>query len=74
MVKISSLIRQDREFSESVLSLEDMLKAKSPMPIVINGLAGGAEDAYLSEIICEAKRLTGVYPTVMTDGWFRTMI
>ena len=68
MVKISSLIRQDREFSESVLSLEDMLRAKSPMPIVINGLAGGAEDAYLSEIICEAKRLTGVYPTVIVSS------
>ena len=68
MLKISSLIRLDREFSESILSLEDMLRAKSPLPIVVNGLAGGATDAYLTEIICEAKRLTGRCPTVIVSS------
>lgn len=68
MFKVSSLIREDREFGASVLSLEEARRARTPMPIVINGLAGGAEDAYLLELVAEAERIWGSPPTVLVSS------
>ena len=56
MHSISSLIRQDREFGESIRTLKEQLSAKKPLPLVINGLSGGAADAYLAEAVAEARR------------------
>ena len=57
-MNISSLIRQDGEFLASVETMRDAFYKNLPLPIAINGLSGGAEDAYLIEAVKEACRLT----------------
>ena len=59
MTDISSLIRRDKEFFHSVEAIREQLSAKTPLPIAINGLQGGAVDAFVAESILEAKRLSG---------------
>ena len=59
MTDISSIIRRDKEFSHSVESIAEQLRAHNPLPIAINGLTGGATLAYLIEAVREARRLTG---------------
>lgn len=49
MVNIPRLIRLDREFCASVEEARVQLSAKSPLPVIINGLSGGAQDAYITE-------------------------
>ncbi len=68
MLRISSLIRGDREFLDSVQCIEDTYRMGKRLPVVINGLAGGAEDAYLIECALELRRITGRYPTVIADS------
>ena len=53
-MRIPSIIRQDSEYRASVLALTEQLSAKTPLPIVINGLSGGSADAYLIEEIGRA--------------------
>ncbi len=53
MIKIPQLIRLDKEFSDSIVTALSELSAKNPKPIIINGLSGGAESAYLCEAIAE---------------------
>ena len=55
MLKIPRIIRQDKEFSESLSAVRESLSAKSPLPIIINGLSGGAQDAYLTEAVREVR-------------------
>ena len=52
-MKISSTITLDGEFIQSVSAIRESLNGSTPLPIVINGLSGGAEDAYLSEAVRE---------------------
>ena len=59
MTDISSIIRRDKEFSHSIESIGEQLRANNPLPIAINGLTGGATAAYLIEALREARRLTG---------------
>ena len=54
MRSISSLIRQDREFGESLRTLGEQLSAQQPLPLIINGLSGGSADAYLAEAVLDA--------------------
>ena len=51
MSRISSLIRYDGEFGHSIAQMKETLAAKTPLPIVINGLSGGAltNDEYTAE-------------------------
>ncbi len=65
MTDIFSLIRRDKEFSHSTLAINEQLLANNPLPIVINGLQGGAVQAYLAESVREAKRLTGAPSLVL---------
>ena len=58
MSRISSLIRYDGEFSHSILQMKETHEAKTPLPIVINGLSGGALTAYIVESVRELNRLT----------------
>ena len=51
MQKITNPIRLDREFRGATLSLSETVAAKTPLPIVVNGLSGGAADAFLAEAI-----------------------
>ena len=57
MLNISSLIRQDGEFLASVETMREAFSKSVPLPVAINGLSGGAEDAYLVEAVKEARRL-----------------
>ncbi len=57
MLKVSSLIREDREFSASIDTLRSAYSAPVPLPLVVGGLAGGATSAYLTEAVLEAVRL-----------------
>ncbi len=58
-MKISELIRFDREYKAFTLCLEESFRKGEPLPIVVNGLAGGAATAFLTEAACEAVRISG---------------
>jgi len=64
MINISSLIRLDGEFSQSVDTLRAQLLAKTPLPVIINGLSGGGMDAYLTEAVREINLVSGT-PTLI---------
>ncbi len=68
MIRISSFIREDREFSEAIACLEDGHRREKRLPVVINGLAGGAVDAFTVECAHELFRITGKYPAVITES------
>ena len=51
MQRITNPIRLDREFRSASLTLSETTAAKTPLPIVVNGLSGGAADAFLAEAI-----------------------
>ena len=58
-MKISKVIRLDREFGAFVQCLEETCRRQVPLPIVVNGLSGGAASAFLAEAAIEAKRTSG---------------
>ena len=66
-MRIPSIIRQDGEYRASVSTLAEQLSANTPLPVVINGLSGGSQDAYLIEALAEARRLCGA-PVVVFVG------
>ena len=51
MKKLTSLIKLDREFAASVEAVIEELKKNEPSPVVVNGLSGGAESAYVVEAV-----------------------
>ena len=53
MLRVSSLIREDREFEHSTLAIKEARQRGAHEPVVINGLSGGASDAYLVECILD---------------------
>ena len=57
-MKLSNLIRSDREFREYLLTLRDTAKATEKLPIAANGLQGGARDIFLIESVREALSLS----------------
>ncbi len=65
MKRLTSLIRLDREFSASMEALSAEFLKKEPLPIVINGLSGGASSAYLVEGALEARRISGTPPLII---------
>ena len=54
MIEISSLIREDREFLEYETALHSRMLGRCEYPIAVNGLSGGAEDAFVIESIRSA--------------------
>ena len=64
MFRVSSLIREDREFAESILALKEAKSRKLHSPTLINGLSGGAVDAYLCEAVLELQG-SGDIPTLI---------
>lgn len=56
-MNISQIIRLDKEFSAFRECLASDLKSASPLPIVINGLSGGASDAFITEAVREVVAL-----------------
>ena len=69
-MNISKIIRQDREFTAFTECLSSDLKAKAPLPIVINGLSGGASDAFITETVREISTLGSGPALILTadDG------
>ena len=67
MKRLSSLIRSDKEFSASIVTLKEQFSLRSPKPLIINGLSTGASFAYLAEAIGEL-RLTSSAPTLVIVG------
>ena len=63
-MNISKVIRDDRAFTAFAECLAFDLKCASPLPIVINGLSGGAAHAFITETVREAIML-GRVPTVI---------
>lgn len=54
MLKISSLIRQDREYEASIGAMREAFAAAEALPMVINGLSDGAKDAYAAAAVTDA--------------------
>ena len=54
MERISSLIRFDKEYRDFFDTLLQAYRQKTSYPIVINGLTGGSEDAFLAESVIDA--------------------
>ena len=50
MKTIFEAIRLDREFNEAERTLEGVLLADRPLPLIINGLSGGALPAFVSKM------------------------
>ena len=57
MMNISRIIRLDKEFTAFAECFASDLRSASPLPIVINGLSGGAADAFITEAVREAVSL-----------------
>ena len=49
MSSVASLIREDKEFFATLSGIRVALRASEPYPLLVNGLTGGAEDAFLTE-------------------------
>ena len=69
-MNISKIIRQDREFTAFTECLSSDLKTKAPLPIVINGLSGGASEAFITETVREISTLGSGPALILTadDG------
>ena len=52
-MNISRIIRQDKEFSAFLECLRHEMRKDTPLPIVVNGIAGGAADAFITECVRE---------------------
>ena len=64
-MRLSGLIRADREYKSFSLTLGEALRATEPLPIVVNGLTGGAELAFLAEAIRDARKLSSAPALVL---------
>ncbi len=57
-MKLSSIIRSDREFREYALTLKREICKAEHLPIVANGISGGASDVFLAQSVKEAMEAT----------------
>ena len=51
MKNVTAIIREDREYRQFEATLEEQLVAARHLPIVVNGLSGGAVDAFTAEML-----------------------
>ena len=68
MSGLTGLIRADREFPNFLDTLKASFKAVDGLPIAVNGLSGGAEDAFLVEGVVEARRLSPSPVLILVGG------
>ena len=68
MIEISSLIRHDREFLSAMDTITCAYKEDRPLPIAINGLAGGAGAVFIREAVRHALSVTGVPVTLFVGS------
>ena len=66
MQRLSALIRADREYESFLSAMTEAYRSAESYPIAVNGLSGGAEDAFIVESVIEARRLTGAPVLIMT--------
>ena len=59
MKNLTTIIRQDGEFSKYLKSFIDAYSSEEGLPIAVNGLSGGAESAFIAEAAHEAVRISG---------------
>ncbi len=52
---VYSAVRLDREYRQAVTALKEQWTSAKPLPLVINGLSGGALDAFCSELVTDIK-------------------
>ena len=52
-MNISKIIRQDKEFLAYLECFKSSIQRDTTLPIVINGLSGGATDAFITETVVE---------------------
>ena len=57
MSRLTSLIREDREYKNFASAFSEAASAAKPLPIAVNGLTGGAEDAFIVESVRDAIAL-----------------
>ena len=68
MHRLTALIRADREYQGFLDTLRQVfLRSEELYPIAVNGLSGGAEDAFIVESVSEALKLSPV-PCVIFAG------
>ncbi len=65
-MKISELIRLDREFLAFADCLKDSYSRESGLPIVVNGLTGGASGAFLAEAVKECHSVSPAPVLILT--------
>lgn len=59
MQTITSLIRADREYRSVLDAVSEQQHNPHPLPLVVNGLAGGARTAFLSACVQDMHRMSG---------------
>ena len=67
-MRITELIRCDREYKSVVFALEEQLHTEKPLPLVVNGLQGGGSDAFISEIARDGRALTKAPVLFLTEN------
>ena len=68
MAGLTSLIRADREYRNFLDTLRTTFKTPDGLPIAVNGLSGGAEDAFLVEGVSEARRISPAPALILVGG------
>ena len=68
MATLTSLIRADREYRNFLDALKTTFKTPDGLPIAVNGLSGGAEDAFLVESVKEARKLSSAPVLILVGG------
>ena len=67
-MRLTALIRADREYKSFLSALEEAYASRESLPIAVNGLTGGAESAFLTESVIEARRISGAPVLVLVGG------
>ena len=57
MKAITGAVTLDREFLQAAITLGEQLLAPRPLPMAVNGLSGGAQDAFVAELTRTAVSL-----------------
>ena len=67
-MKLSKLITSDREYREYLALIKSEIGKAEHLPIVANGLAGGASDVFLAESCKEVLKITSSPILILTSG------
>ena len=65
-MNISKIIRQDREFGAFLECFKANMRKESPLPIVVNGLSGGASNAFITETVVENSKESRLPVLILT--------